>query len=112
MSKRYRLVIEYVRDLVRLAMHVRELMLFLLLLMTIGGFVISELEGIKLGDALYFAFITGLSVGYGDITPNTTTGKIVSVAIGLVGTLFVGLTAAIATRALADTAQRHRDTTS
>lgn len=112
MSKRYRLVIEYVRDLVRLAMHVRELMLFLLLLMTIGGFVISELEGIKLGDALYFAFITGLSVGYGDITPNTTTGKIVSVAIGLVGTLFVGLTAAIATRALADTAKRRRDTTS
>ena len=112
MSKRYRLVIEYVRDLVRLTMHVRELMLLLLFLMMIGGFVISELEGIQLGDALYFAFITGLSVGYGDITPNTTTGKIVSVAIGLVGTLFVGLTAAIATRALADTAKRRRDTTS
>ena len=112
MSKRYRLVIEYVRDLVRLAMHVRELLLLLLFLMTTGGFVISAREGIKLGDAVYFSFITGLSVGYGDITPSTTTGKIVSVAIGLTGTLFVGLTAAIATRALADSVKRHRDTTS
>jgi hypothetical protein len=112
MIKRYRLVIEFVDDFVRLTMHIRELILLLLFLIVTGGFVISELEGIKLGDALYFAFITGLSVGYGDIAPTTTTGKIVSVAIGLVGTLFVGLTAAVATHALADTVKRHRDTTS
>jgi len=111
MFKRLNLFIEFVRTFVQYAMHVRELIVSLLLLIAIGGLVISKLEGIKIGDAVYFAFITGLSIGYGDISPHTTFGKIVSVAIGLVGMLFVGLTVAIATRALAETAKRRRDTT-
>jgi hypothetical protein len=64
-------------------------------------------EGIKLGDAVYFAFITGLSIGYGDISPETVVGKVMSVVIGLVGMLFIGMTTAIATRALGDTAKRY-----
>ena len=65
---------------------------------------------IKLGDALYFAFITGLSIGYGDIAPKTDLGRVVSVAIGLIGVLFVGLTVAVATRALRETAKHFKET--
>jgi voltage-gated potassium channel len=72
-----------------------------------GGFVISKLEDLRLIDGVYFAFITALSVGYGDIHPTTTIGKILCVGIALVGMLFVGLTVAIANRALADTARQH-----
>jgi hypothetical protein len=97
--------------LVHYALHIRELIASLLLLIVLGGFVISQLEGIKLGDAIYFAFITGLTIGFGDIAPETTLGKIVSVAIGIVGMLFTGLTVAIATRAMADTAKRYPRTT-
>jgi voltage-gated potassium channel len=68
------------------------------------------LEGIKLIDGIYFAFITALSVGYGDISPKTTIGKLLSVGIALMGVLFVGITVAIATRALADTLKRHLET--
>ena len=56
----------------------------------------------RMCEAVYFAFITGLSIGYGDITPDTALGRLISVLIGLVGMLFVGITVAIATRALAD----------
>ena len=104
MINRFRLFREFIQTLARYALHVRELIVSLVLLILLGGFAISKLEEIKLGDAIYFALITAFSIGYGDITPQTTLGKIVSVAIGMVGMLFVGITVAIATRALADTA--------
>jgi hypothetical protein len=94
------------RAFVHYAMQIREGIGALLLMLVLGGFAIAKVEGIKLGDAVYFAFITGLSIGYGDIVPKTDLGRIVSVAIGLVGVLFVGLTVAIATRALRDTAEQ------
>jgi voltage-gated potassium channel len=110
MFKRLTLFTDVIRAFAHYALHVRELIGSLLLLITLGGFAISQLEGIKLGNAIYFAFITALSIGYGDISPETAMGKIVSVAIGLVGVLFVGLTVAIATHALADTAKRRMGT--
>ena len=110
MLKRLALMGEFVRTFVHCALHVREVIVSLLLLIVLGGVAISHVEGIKLGDAIYFAFVTGLSIGYGDISPETAIGKMVSVAIGLVGMLFVGVTVAIATRALANTAKRHVET--
>ena len=79
----------------------------LLVLLFLGGFTISRVENLELGDGIYFAFITGLSIGYGDITPATAWGRVVSVLIGLIGMIFVGLTVAVATRALADSIKEH-----
>ena len=107
MYRRFTTFLEFIRTFIRYALYVREVIGSSVLLIAFAGFTISKLEGIRLSDGLYFAFITALSVGYGDITPKTTLGKIVSVGIGLVGVFFVGITVAIATRALADTARRH-----
>ena len=105
MSDRSVRIIEFNRRFLRYAMHLRELLALNLLLMALGGVVIAKLESISLGDGIYFAFITGLTIGYGDIAPATTWGRILSVAVGLIGTLFAGLTVAIASRALHDTVQ-------
>lgn len=102
MHRRVHAFNSFVRLFVRYGLHVREVLVGLLVLILAGGVAISRIEGIELGKAIYFAFITGLSIGYGDITPETALGRVVSVAIGLVGLLFVGLTAAVATRALRD----------
>ena len=107
MSTRLSLFVDFIRTFVRYALHIRETIVSLIILITLGGVVFSRLEDHRLSDGIYFAFITGLSIGYGDIAPKTTAGQIVSVAIGFVGVLFVGLMVAIATRALADTAERH-----
>jgi voltage-gated potassium channel len=72
----------------------------------LGGALIAYLEGLHLGESVYFAFITGLTIGYGDIEPVTALGRLVSVGIGMIGMLFTGLTVAVATRALADTAKQ------
>ena len=105
--KRLELIAEFLRAFARNAMRIREVILTLLLMIVFGGVTISQVEDIGLGEAIYFAFITGLSIGYGDITPESAFGRSVSVLIGLVGMLFVGITVAIATRALADLAKHH-----
>lgn len=107
MPSRIKMFNAFVGTFVKYAMHIRESLLSLLVLIVLGGFAISKLEGIKPGDAIYFAFITGLLIGYGDIAPQTAWGRVVSVAIGLIGMIFVGLSVAIATRALADTVRHN-----
>jgi hypothetical protein len=104
--KRLTLMRAFVRAFFRSASHVSEVIVSLILLLVLGGVTISQVENIRIGDAIYFAFITGLSIGYGDISPETAIGKVLSVAIGLVGMVFVGITVAIATRALADVARQ------
>ena len=104
--KHFPFVTAFIGRFVHYVTRIRDVILTLVFMIALGGWAIAVLERIRLGNAVYFAFVTGLSIGYGDITPETIMGKIVAVAIGFVGILFVGITAAIATRALADTGDR------
>ena len=84
----------------RIIWHVRSVNLALFSLIVITGWAISYLEKLPFGDALYFAFITGLTIGYGDIVVKTPVGRILAVLIGFIGVLFSGLVIAVAVRAL------------
>jgi hypothetical protein len=97
----------FVRYFIRYVLHVREILVSLLLLILAGGLTVSWVEGESLGRSIYFACITGLTIGYGDITPKTGWGMTVSVAIGFIGMIFTGITIAVATRALADLGKHH-----
>ena len=112
MNERYKRLIDFIITFFRYLGYLSELVLLLVLLIVLGGVAISFLEGIKLGDAIYFSFITGMSIGYGDIHPATPGGKIVSIAIGIIGMLAVGISVAIGNRALADTVSRYEKTRS
>ena len=94
---------DFIRLFFRYALYVREVLFGLLVLLTMGGVTFAYVEDIPLDRAIYFAFITGLSIGYGDITPKTGMGCVVSIGIGMIGMIFIGMTVAVATRALADT---------
>jgi hypothetical protein len=109
MRRRIEALTVFPRNFLRYMGYIREILVGLLGLILVGGFMISWLESIDLGDAIYFAFITGLTIGYGDIVPATTQARVVSVAIGLIGMLFTGISIAVATRALADSASQFRD---
>ena len=102
MQKRISTFIGFVGHFFRYLMYIRDVLIGLVSLLLIGGVAISYVEDIPFGQAIYFAFITGMSIGYGDITPKTGLGCIVSVGIGLVGMIFTGMNIAVATRALAD----------
>ena len=57
-----------------------------------GGAAFHEVEsGESFLDGLYWAITTMTTVGYGDLSPQTTAGKAVTVAVMLVGIGFVAL---------------------
>jgi voltage-gated potassium channel len=67
-----------------------------------GGQAFATAEGVSSGDGLYWSLTTMTTVGYGDVTPATSTGKVVAVMVILVGIGFVAvLTGAIAQRFIA-----------
>ena len=55
-------------------------MISLVLLVVIGAVILSLVEDLSLGNSVYLSFITAFTIGYGDITPATTIGRILSVA--------------------------------
>ena len=79
---------------------VHAIFLVLLLMILLGAAVIAIYENMPIGKAIYFSFITGLTIGYGDIVAHTTVGQIVSVVLGFVGVLFSGLVVAITIKAV------------
>ena len=71
-----------------------------LLLFQVGlGAIVGLVEGWGLGQGIYFALITGLTIGYGDFVPTQTSTRILAVAIGFAGVALMGLVAALAVRA-------------
>jgi len=73
------------------------------MLMVIGAAIIAFVEKMPFGDALYFSFVTGLTIGYGEIVVKTFLGRMVAILIGLIGIIFTGMVVAIAVRALQKT---------
>ncbi|UJF16594.1 potassium channel family protein [Jeotgalibaca sp. MA1X17-3] len=54
--------------------------------------------GRTFGDSLWWSFVTATTVGYGDITPESVSGRLIAVILMIVGIGFVGmLTGTIAT---------------
>lgn len=69
-----------------------------LLTLFLGTIGIHFAEGIPIGNALWWGFVTITTVGYGDISPVTPIGRIIAGIIMLVGIGFLGmLTGTIAT---------------
>ena len=79
---------------------VKSIFFALILLIIAGAGVIAYAEQLPFGDALYFAFVTGLTVGYGDIVATTALGRVISILLGLNGILFTGLVVAVAVHAV------------
>ena len=100
----------FVRYFFQIAVKVWQVLITLLVLNILGGFLFSRVEGIGLFDSLYWAFITGFTIGYGDITPHTGIGKVLSLFIGLGGIIFTGIVVAISVRALIQTLEHQRKT--
>jgi hypothetical protein len=83
------------------AVHVTWPVLSAMLLIQLAlGLLIGFIEGWTVGDAIYFSFITGLTIGYGDLVPRHALARALAVGIGFCGILLTGLTAGIAVYAM------------
>lgn len=68
--------------------------------MAILGIAVSLVEDWRIHDGIYFAFVTGLTVGYGDLVPTHLVSRILAIAIGLTGILLTALLAGVSVFAL------------
>lgn len=71
------------------------LLAFLLLLIIGLGQWVGHIEKWEKFTALYWSFITALTIGYGDIRPDKKSTRILSVIIGMLGIMFTGIIVAI-----------------
>ena len=64
------------------------------------GLVIGVIEGWSIHESIYFAFVSGLTIGYGDLAPKTFVTRVLAILIGICGVLLTALVAAVAVKAL------------
>ena len=92
------------------AIHLTWPVLSILLAIQVAlGMLIGFLEGWSFGDAVYFTFVTGLTIGYGDLVPRQAFTRALTIGIGVCGLFRTGVIAGIAVYAVR-TAIDDRDT--
>lgn len=64
------------------------------------GAIVGVIEGWSIWQGVYFAYVTGLTIGYGDLVPRQTLTQVLAIAIGFSGVLLTGLVAALAVKAI------------
>jgi hypothetical protein len=66
------------------------------------GLLVGFVEGWRMSDSIYFAFISGLTIGYGDLAPKMFFTRVLAIVIGICGVLVTALVAAVAVKALSE----------
>ena len=64
---------------------------FIAILVVIISYVEASEEFSKVWDVFYFGMVTITTVGYGDITPDTTAGKILTVLLFSIGVVIISI---------------------
>ena len=94
---------QFIFNFFRIIWNFRPIFLTLFIFLIICAAVIALIEKLPFVDALYFSFITGLTIGYGDIVVKTFLGRVVAILIGFIGVLSTGLLVAAAVYAVQKT---------
>lgn len=71
-----------------------------LVLVVAAGWAFSAVEDVPLGDGVWWAMATVTTVGYGDVVPDSTGGRLIGVCLMLVGVALFGLLLGTATERL------------
>ncbi|UCP09249.1 potassium channel family protein [Pseudomonas sp. MM213] len=72
----------------------------MLIVIVTCGLIISYLEGWDPFDGIYFGFVTGLTIGYGELVPKLPVSRILAILLGFNGVLLTAIFAAISVRAI------------
>lgn len=85
------LVLEFAKIFFIGLLYAAPVLIALVVVIAVLGYLVGKNEGWSRSDALYYAFITATTVGYGDFHPKRKVSKMLAVAIALVGIMFTGL---------------------
>lgn len=82
------------------------LLLFATLIISLGA-IVSKIESWPLSTSIYWAFITALTVGYGDVRPTLRASRVLSVVIAIFGIMLAGILVAITVEATSIAFEKH-----
>lgn len=68
------------------------LLIITTIIIVLGAVIISLLEEMSFGDAIWWSFVTFTTVGYGDILLTTKLGRLVAIILMIFGIGFIGVT--------------------
>jgi|tagenome__1003787_1003787.scaffolds.fasta_scaffold20735340_2 voltage-gated potassium channel len=89
-----------------------RLIVVVTLLVTIGGgvaiWLLDHKEFSDLGTSLWWAVQTVTTVGYGDVVPHQTTGRVIGTVVMLTGIGFIAVMTAAVTASLIEQARRQQ----
>jgi hypothetical protein len=68
--------------------------------------LIGRGEGWSISDSIYYGFITGTTVGYGDFRPTRGAGKTMAIIIAYLGLIQIGIIVALAVQAVTEAYDR------
>lgn len=88
------------KNLLLIYWHIAGAVLWLQGVIVLGGAAIAIIDKKPVADTMYLAFITALTIGYGDMTPQSGLSKLIVIGIGFIGVIFTGLVVAASLRAL------------
>ncbi len=71
------------------------LLLAFLAVIIVAGLVIGRFEKWQRLDAIYFAFVTATTLGYGDMRPAHHVSRLIAIFIALTGILLTGVLVSI-----------------
>ena len=94
------MVQEFVTIHIGLLAELAGLLALIAVVIVAAGVVIARLDGVPLGEAIYFAFITAFTVGFGDIAPKSRGARFISVLLAFMGVVLTGVFVAVAVHAL------------
>lgn len=83
------------------------LLLSFCLFIIVLGQIVGRIEGWSKFDAAYWAFITALTVGYGDIRPLKKRTKSLSIVIAFAGIMFTGIFVALTIHSATNAFESH-----
>jgi voltage-gated potassium channel len=72
------------------------LLLSLGVIITALGQIVGRREGWRPFESFYWAFVTGTTVGYGDLRPTHKSSRIIAIVVALTGLTFTGILIALA----------------
>jgi len=81
-------------------LYVSPIFIILLVFITFLGLIVGRIEGWQKKEAVYFAFITANTVGYGAVHPEKSGSRFLSIVIAFTGILLTGLIVALAVNAV------------
>jgi voltage-gated potassium channel len=64
------------------------------------GVLFARFDRVPLEDAIYFAFITAFTVGFGDVTPKSRGARVLTIMLAFLGLILMGVAVAVAVHAL------------